>query len=92
VLTLGYASGEIPKIPANILLVKNFTVHGVFWGSYSTNNPTVFNDSVRSVIKLWTNKRVKPHVGKIFKLGQVNEAVAHVLSRQSTGKVLLDCE
>jgi NADPH2:quinone reductase len=92
VLTLGYTSGDIPKIPANILLVKNFSVHGVYWGSYSKVNPAVFKDSVDTVIKLWLQGKIKPHVGKIFPLEQVNEAIASLQQRQSTGKVILDCE
>jgi NADPH:quinone reductase len=70
-LTLGYASGQIPKIPANLLLVKNFSVHGVFFGSHAINRPEVFHDSVTSVLKLWKDGKIRPHIGKIFNLREV---------------------
>lgn len=90
-LTLGYASGQIPKIPANILLVKNISVHGLFWGSYGQRNPEVFFQSVNTVIKLWQEGKIKPLVGKVFPLSQINEAMEYVADRQSAGKVILDC-
>jgi len=71
VLTLGYASGDIPKIPANLLLVKNYSIHGFFWGSYRQNKQTVFNNLINKVIELWTKGKIRPHVGRIFPLEQV---------------------
>ena len=70
-LTLGYASGHIPKIPANLLLVKNFSIHGVFFGNHMMKRPVLFNDSVNAVLKLWTEKKIRPHVGKVFTLQEV---------------------
>jgi NADPH2:quinone reductase len=90
-LTLGYASGEIPKIPANLLLLKSSSILGLFFGSYATNKPDVFHNSVTEVIRLWKEGKIRPNVGKVFTLPQVNEAFQFVMSRQSTGKVLLDC-
>jgi len=91
VLTLGYAGGDIPKVPANILLVKNFTIHGVFWGNYGKFNLEAFMESIGVVIKLWQQKKIRPHIGKIFPLEQINEAITSLTTRQSTGKVVLDC-
>lgn len=90
-LTLGYTSGEIPKIPANLLLVKNISAHGVFWGSYGLNNPEIYLKSITTVLRLLQEGKIKPHVGKVFPLSQVNEALKYVATRQSTGKVILDC-
>lgn len=90
-LTLGYASGKVPSIPANVLLLKNASVHGVYWGSYFEKMPEVFQHSVTSVLKLWKEGRITPHVGKIFPLSQINDALEFVSSRQSIGKVVLDC-
>jgi NADPH:quinone reductase-like Zn-dependent oxidoreductase len=42
VLIIGFASGHIPKVAANVLLVKNLTMHGIFWGSYQQHNPRLF--------------------------------------------------
>jgi hypothetical protein len=70
-LTLGWASGEIPKMPANLLLVKNFSVHGVFFGPYASERPDLFQNSITSVLKLWQDGKIRPLVGKIFSLKEV---------------------
>lgn len=89
--TLGYSSGDIPKLASNLLLLKNISVHGFFMGNYTTAKPHVFYDAVHQLVKLWTERKIKPHVGKIFPLAQINEAFEFIKSRQSVGKVVLDC-
>lgn len=49
-LVIGFAAGKIPTIPANLLLVKNVTVHGIFWGSYMEGNPKVLDAGMRQVL------------------------------------------
>ncbi|KAG0453385.1 hypothetical protein HPP92_024689 [Vanilla planifolia] len=48
ILVIGFASGEVPIIPANIALVKNWTIHGLYWGSYKIHDPIILEDSLRS--------------------------------------------
>lgn len=59
ILVIGFASSEIPFIPANIILVKNWIVHGFYWGSYRIHQPAVLEDSVRELLSC--REREKPH-------------------------------
>lgn len=88
-VVIGFASGTIPKLPANLLLLKSAFATGLYWGSYAQRDPAVFQDSIKSVAQLLAKGQIKPHVSKVFPLEQVNEAFNFVLERKSTGKVLL---
>ena len=70
-VVIGFASGTIPKLPANILLLKSAFATGLYWGSYAQRDPGVFNDSIKSVAKLLATGVIKPHVSKIFPVEEV---------------------
>lgn len=90
VLPLGFASGDIPQIPANILLVKNISVLGFYWGGYRKFAPEVMNDSIAQIIE-WAQKgHIKPHVSHVLPLERANEALALLSDRKATGKVVVD--
>lgn len=61
VLLLGFASGRIPKVPANILLVKNLEAHGVYWGSYLNNDPVPLQRSMQQLMEWWAEGRIRVH-------------------------------
>ncbi|CAL1527162.1 unnamed protein product [Lymnaea stagnalis] len=88
-LTVGYASGNIPNVPANQLLLKSASLIGVFWGSYAQADPATFKKSISQVLQALTENKIKPYVGKTFPLDQINEAYQYVLDRKSVGKVVL---
>jgi NADPH2:quinone reductase len=70
-LPIGFTSGEIPSIPANLILVKNIRVVGVFWGNNAYKNPAAFQESVEGITSLLQQGKIKPQIGKIFPLEQV---------------------
>lgn len=86
---IGFAGGGIPKIPANVLLVKNLQLIGLYWGATAIHNPTLFVQSCREVISMWLEGKVKPHISHRVPLAEANEALEIIKSRKSTGKVLL---
>lgn len=88
-IPLGFASGEVPQIPANILLVKNLTVIGYYWGGYSKTNPKVLNDSLAKLLGWYESGKIKPHVSHILPLDQANEALDLLRTRKATGKVVI---
>ncbi|KAH7421903.1 hypothetical protein KP509_13G080600 [Ceratopteris richardii] len=89
VLIIGFTSGDIPSIPANIALVKNLTVHGIYWGSYFKNRPGVLRDSMNELL-LWLSKGlITIHVSHKFPLSQVNKALALIAQRKVLGKVMI---
>ena len=88
-VVVGFASGTIPKIPANVLLVKNISVSGLFWGAHLIHDPKAILGSAQTLLKWWSEGAIKPHVTARVPLEQVNEAFALIEGRQSTGKVVL---
>ena len=88
-LPIGFASGEVPQIPANHLLVKNLSVLGVYWGGYMTFNPKALTDSLRVLLDWYAAGRIKPHVSHVLPLTRVEEGLELLRSRASTGKVVI---
>ena len=89
ILTIGFASGTVPQIPANLLLVKNISVMGVYWGGYLNFAPKVLTGSLSDLMALYTQGKIKPHISATFPLAQATEALALLQSRKSTGKVVV---
>ena len=89
ILTIGFASGDIPVIAANYLLVKNLSVIGLNWGAYLKFNPKVISSSVRELTKLYTDKILTPHISHIFPFSETNAALECIKNRKSTGKVVV---
>jgi len=88
-LPLGFASGEVPQIPANILLVKNLSVLGFYWGGYARVNPSVLTDSFKQLFVWYIEGKLKPHVSHVLPLDQANEALELLRTRKATGKVVV---
>lgn len=89
VVIIGFASGEIPNIQANIALVKNITIHGVFWGSYMTNRPAVLRESLQTLVGWLATGSISVEISHRFDLTQANEAFQVMLQRDVIGKVLV---
>lgn len=87
-LVIGFASGTIPKAPANILLVKNITMHGIYWGSYMLNNPSVLANGMRQLLQWLQERHIKVQVSHRFYMHQAPRAFKALLSREAIGKVL----
>jgi NADPH2:quinone reductase len=89
ILPLGFASGAVPQIPANILLVKNLTVLGFYWGGYARINPAVLTDSFRVLFDWYGAGKLKPHVSTVLPLEQANAGLELLRNRKATGKVVI---
>lgn len=89
ILLIGFASNNIPKLPANILLVKNLTVHGVFWGSYLKNDAALWRKSIEECAKMLGEGKIKVNVSHIYSFDQAKAAFLVLKSRLVVGKVLL---
>ncbi len=89
ILVIGFASGTVPQIPANILLVKNISVLGFSWNAYRTIDPDAMRRSLADCIDLWTQGRLHPHVSNILPLEQADQALGLLKNRTATGKVIL---
>ncbi|KAL6780880.1 hypothetical protein ACKKBG_A08850 [Auxenochlorella protothecoides x Auxenochlorella symbiontica] len=87
-LVIGFAGG-VPKIPANIALVKNTTIHGIYWGSYQRKQPAVFRRSLDECAALFSQGKVSVHASHRFPLEQAPEAFAVLMNRGVIGKLLV---
>jgi NADPH2:quinone reductase len=89
-LVIGFASGEVPQIPANILLVKNLTVIGYYWAAYRRTRPQQLQDGLRDLMQWFKDGRIRPQISARFPLEQANEALDLLRRRGSTGKIVLE--
>jgi NADPH2:quinone reductase len=89
ILIIGFASGQIPKIPANILLVKQIAVYGFYWGSYRIHAPALVRGSLEELLGWYDAGRLRPTISHRFTLAQTAEALKTVLARKSSGKVVI---
>ena len=89
ILVVGFASGTVPQIPANILLVKNLSVLGFYWGAHRVLDPDLLEDSFGELLGWMAAGDLRPHVSHVFDLADVKDAMNMLLSRKSTGKVVL---
>jgi len=88
-LPIGFASGDIPQVPANHLLVKNLSVMGLYWGGYLKFRPEVITDSMQTLIGWYEDGRLKPHVSHVLPLDRAGEGLDLLKTRKSTGKVVI---
>ncbi len=87
---IGFACGEIPRIPANILLVKNLSVIGVYWGAQARLWPYRISESLRTLLNWYETGQINPCVSHRFSLESANEALDLLRSRKSVGKIVID--
>ena len=90
ILSIGFASGTVPQIPANHLLVKNLDVMGLYWGGYLRFNPEALQHSLEQVFGLYTKGGLKPHIGALYPFDALPAALDALRSRKSTGKVVIE--
>jgi NADPH2:quinone reductase len=88
-LVVGFASGDIPKIPLNLLLLKGCDAVGVFWGESVKRDPEGHRRNMRKVLAWIAEGRLHPRVHATFPLAEVREAIGVLDRREATGKVVL---
>lgn len=89
VIVIGFASGDVPQIPANIILVKNITVIGFYWGGYLAFNPQALTESLAELMAWHADGKLRPHISHTLPLDQAADALELMRSRKSTGKVVI---
>ncbi|KAI5670345.1 hypothetical protein M9H77_10709 [Catharanthus roseus] len=89
ILVIGFASGEVPVIPANIALVKNWTIHGLYWGSYRIHRPAVLEDSLKELLSWLERGLISVNIFNCFSMSKANLAFAALKDRKAIGKVMI---
>jgi NADPH2:quinone reductase len=88
-LVVGFAAGEIPKIPLNLALLKGCDIVGVFWGAWVGKNPDKHRESIAELMKMYEAGKIKPYVSERFPLSRAADAIKHLASRKAMGKVVV---
>jgi NADPH:quinone reductase len=88
-LVIGFASGDIPRIPLNLLLLKVASLVGVFWGAFAKAQPERSAANLTELFDWYAHGRLRPHVSATFPLADYGKALDTVMNRRVKGKVVL---
>jgi NADPH2:quinone reductase len=88
-LVIGFAAGEIPRIPLNLTLLKGCDVLGVFWGASTARDPKRAQASLEELMKWIADGKVHPHVSAKFPLAEGGKAIRMLMDRKAQGKVVV---
>jgi NADPH:quinone reductase len=88
-LVVGFAAGEIPRIPLNLLLLKGCDMAGVFFGRFAELEPEAHARNMRQVLDWCADGTLRPHIGQVFPLEETAEAVRLLESRKAVGKIVV---
>jgi NADPH2:quinone reductase len=88
-LVIGFAAGEIPKIPINLALLKGMKIVGVFWGAWVGMFPEENKKNFEELFKLHSDGKINPEVSDSFSLNDGAQAIAHLKDRKAKGKVII---
>jgi NADPH2:quinone reductase len=88
-LVIGFAAGEIPKIPINLALLKGMKIVGVFWGAWVGMFPQENKKNFEELFQLHSDGRINPEVSDAFSLDDGAQAIAHLKDRKAKGKVII---
>ena len=89
-LVIGFAGGEVPQIPANILLVKNIAAIGLNWGSYRQRDPTRLVRTFADLFAWYRAGLLRPRISAVYRLAEAAQALADLRARKATGKLVID--
>ena len=89
-VTVGYAAGDIPRIPLNLVLLKGIDIRGFEFRSFATNAPDQRARDDEELLAHFAAGRVAPHIGARFAFDDVVAALQHVADGKAVGKVVLE--
>ena len=90
ILVIGFTSGQISTVPANLTLLKGSSVVGVFWGRFTEEEPETNAGNTAELFRLLHDGRLKPHVSETYPLDQSAKALQVVAARRAKGKILIE--
>ena len=88
-LVIGFASGDIPRFPANIALLKEASIIGVWWGTWAAKNPQLQIRNMEELAQLLADGKINPTVTESYALDDYVEAFSAITERRARGKVIL---
>lgn len=88
-LVVGFANGEIPKLPWNLMLLKGASVVGVFWGDFARREPAANQAAMKELMSWLANGTIRPHISARYPLADAATALNDMAARKVTGKVVI---
>jgi NADPH2:quinone reductase len=88
-LVVGFAAGNIPKIPLNLPLLKGASIVGVFWGGFAMKYPKENRSNTMTLMQWHAEGNLKPHIHKIVPLEDTKEALEEMMNRKVKGKLVV---
>lgn len=88
-LVVGFAGGDIPRIPLNLPLLKGFSIVGVYWGEFARREPQRHQANMRQLLSWLSEGKLQPLVSKVYPLDRAAEALRAIMDREATGKLVL---
>jgi len=89
-LVVGFAAGEIPKIPLNLALLKGCDIVGVFWGSFAQRNPGGNMKNTMQLLEWYQSGKINPHIHGRYSLQEAPKAINALMNREVRGKVVIE--
>ncbi|MEE4351168.1 MAG: NADPH:quinone oxidoreductase family protein [Pacificimonas sp.] len=89
-LVVGFAGGEIPKLPMNLPLIKGAAIVGVFWGRFTATEVPLHQENMAELMGWLKAGKLKPYVSQRFPLERGGEAIRWMMDRKAMGKVLVE--
>ncbi len=91
-LVIGFAAGEIPKLPLNLTLLKGCDVLGVWWGAWAERNPELSAQNNAALFDLYRSRHIRPQICERFPLERGAEAIERLAQRKTLGKIVVTLE
>jgi NADPH2:quinone reductase len=88
-LVIGFAAGEIPKLPLNLVLLKNCDIRGVAWGAWARREPDAQRDLTTDIVRWCAEGKLSAHVHAVYPLTEIAAALKAIADRKVMGKIVL---
>jgi NADPH2:quinone reductase len=88
-LVIGFAAGEIPKIPLNLALLKSIDIRGVFWGAWTARYPKDHQTNMKEILSYYASGKINPRISNSYSLDNFDLAFDELTSRKAMGKVII---
>ena len=88
-LVIGFAAGDIPRVPLNLALLKGCSIVGVFWGAFVGREPDKHRQNLTELLAYWEEGAIRPHVSAQYPLEKAGDAIRELADRRAKGKVVV---
>lgn len=88
-LVVGFADGQIPRLPLNLVLLKGCAIVGVFWGDFIRREPAAAAQDLQDLVALYREERIQPLISGRYSLQNAPQAIAALAERRAQGKLIV---